>query len=63
VTNNESSEALRKVPLFGDVPFLGWLFKQTGEQNRSTELVIFITPSIVRRDTTASAAPVIVPRR
>jgi type IV pilus assembly protein PilQ len=63
VTNNESSEALRKIPLFGDVPFLGWLFKQTGEQNRSTELVIFITPSIVRRDTTASAAPVIVPRR
>ncbi len=64
VTNNESSEALRKVPLFGDIPLLGWLFKQTGEQNRSTELVIFITPSIVRRDATASAtAPGTVPRR
>ena len=64
VTNNESSEALRKVPLFGDIPLLGWLFKQTGEQNRSTELVIFITPSIVRRDATASVtAPGTVPRR
>jgi type IV pilus assembly protein PilQ len=64
VTNNESSQDLRKVPMFGDIPLLGWLFKQTGEQNSSTELVIFITPSIVRRDNTASVfAPVIAPKR
>ena len=50
VTNSESETANRQVPLFGDIPVLGWLFKQRGDRNASTELVVFITPSIVRRD-------------
>jgi type IV pilus secretin PilQ/predicted competence protein len=57
VTNSESETANRQVPLFGDIPVLGWLFKQRGDRNNSTELVVFITPSIVRRDTTASLLP------
>lgn len=57
VTNNEATEQTRKVPLFGDVPLLGWLFKQTGEQNRATELVIFITPTIIRRDSASARLP------
>jgi type II secretory pathway component GspD/PulD (secretin) len=43
--------------MFGDIPILGWLFKQRGDRNNSTELVVFITPSIIRRDTTASLLP------
>ena len=64
VTNNEATEQTRKVPLFGDVPLLGWLFKQTGEQNRATELVVFITPTIIRRDTASASVPgtTLVPR-
>jgi type IV pilus secretin PilQ/predicted competence protein len=57
VTNNEATEQTRKVPLFGDVPLLGWLFKQTGEQNRATELVVFITPTIIRRDAVSARLP------
>jgi type IV pilus assembly protein PilQ len=57
VTNSESEEAIRRVPLFGDIPLLGWLFKQRGDRNNSTELVVFITPSIVRRDTTTASVP------
>jgi type IV pilus assembly protein PilQ len=57
VTNSESEEAVRRVPLFGDIPILGWLFKQRGERNTSTELVVFITPSIVRRDATTASLP------
>ena len=57
VTNNEATEQTRKVPLFGDVPVLGWLFKQTGEQNRATELVVFITPTIIRRDAVSARLP------
>jgi len=57
VTNSESETANRQVPLFGDIPVLGWLFKQRGDRNNSTELVVFITPSIIRRDTTASLLP------
>jgi len=57
VTNSESEEAVRQVPLFGDIPILGWLFKQRGDRNTATELVVFITPSIVRRDATTAALP------
>ncbi|HEY2993186.1 MAG TPA: secretin N-terminal domain-containing protein [Methylomirabilota bacterium] len=64
VTNSESEEAVRKVPLMGDIPLFGWLFKQRGDRNNSTELVVFITPSIVRRDaTTASVPGPIAPQR
>jgi type IV pilus assembly protein PilQ len=56
VTNSESEEAVRRVPLMGDIPLLGWLFKQRGDRNVSTELVVFITPSIVRRDAATASA-------
>jgi type IV pilus assembly protein PilQ len=63
VTNSENEEAVRRVPLFGDIPILGWLFKQRGDRSTSTELVVFITPSIVRRDaTTASVPSTVAPR-
>jgi type IV pilus assembly protein PilQ len=57
VTNSESEEAERGVPMFAEIPILGWLFKQRGERNTATELVVFITPSIVRRDATTAALP------
>jgi len=41
-------DALRKVPLFGDIPLLGWLFKSKGTDRESRELVVFITPSVLR---------------
>jgi type IV pilus assembly protein PilQ len=36
-----------KVPLLGDVPVLGYLFKTTGRESTKTELLVFITPKIV----------------
>jgi len=36
-----------KVPLFGDIPVVGNLFKSTSRQNSKTELLVFITPKIV----------------
>jgi type IV pilus assembly protein PilQ len=36
-----------KVPVLGDVPVLGHLFKTTGRENTKTELLVFITPKIV----------------
>ncbi|HYD78225.1 MAG TPA: type IV pilus secretin PilQ [Paucimonas sp.] len=36
-----------KVPLFGDIPVLGHLFKTTARTDDKTELLIFITPKIV----------------
>ncbi|MCP5078761.1 MAG: type IV pilus secretin PilQ family protein [Psychromonas sp.] len=41
------STTVRKVPLLGDVPYLGRLFKTTIENNAKSELLIFVTPRIV----------------
>lgn len=44
----ESSETERKVPLLGDIPYLGRLFKGTYTAKRKSELVIFISPKVIR---------------
>lgn len=36
-----------KVPFFGDIPYLGRLFKSTKEVNEKNELLIFVTPKII----------------
>jgi type IV pilus assembly protein PilQ len=36
-----------KIPLLGDIPFLGWLFKNQSVSTGKTELLVFITPRIV----------------
>jgi type IV pilus assembly protein PilQ len=45
----DGSEAatVSKVPLLGDVPVFGNLFKTTGKATSKTELIIFITPRII----------------
>jgi len=43
----EVSQKVYKVPLLGDVPLLGELFKDTSESVKTTELLIFITPKII----------------
>jgi type IV pilus assembly protein PilQ len=40
-------EQTSKVPVFGDIPVVGHLFKTQGRTNDKTELLIFITPKIV----------------
>jgi general secretion pathway protein D len=43
-----------KVPLLGDIPLLGYLFKQEVDSSNIEELVIIITPRIVKKDKTIS---------
>jgi type IV pilus assembly protein PilQ len=43
----ETSMQVNKVPLLGDVPVLGRLFRFEGESTATTELVVFITPRII----------------
>ena len=47
--NNTATTTMRKIPGIGDVPILGYLFKSKAMQKNQTELVVMITPSIVRR--------------
>ena len=39
---------ISKIPLLGDIPLLGGLFKYQGEKTVNSELVVFITPRIVQ---------------
>ena len=56
VTQNVQQKTVRKVPLMGDVPILGWLFKQREDFETGRELVVFLTPSILKTDGGPAAA-------
>lgn len=42
-----SQSAVEKVPLLGDIPFVGWAFKYKNDFGRKKELLVFITPRII----------------
>jgi general secretion pathway protein D len=42
------SETISKVPFLGDIPVLGWLFKTKNKSRQKTNLMIMLTPQIVR---------------
>lgn len=46
LTSRETDQT-RKVPLLGDIPILGWLFTSKAKTKSTTDLVIFITPTIL----------------
>lgn len=41
------TESIRKVPLLGDIPVLGALFRRTIRNKTKTELLIFLTPTVI----------------
>ena len=43
-----SRDEVDKVPLLGDIPILGYLFKHTLETDEKAELLIFVTPKILK---------------
>ena len=47
VFQNEESVTVEKVPLLGDIPYVGRLFKSTANRQEKTETLIFITPRIL----------------
>lgn len=42
------TETISKVPLLGDIPVLGWLFKRKSTQEKKTNLLVFINPTIIK---------------
>lgn len=47
---DDQIEKVSKVPLLGDIPILGWLFKSRATQTVKTNLVVLLTPKIVKTD-------------
>lgn len=46
----ETIKTMSKMPLLGDIPILGALFRSTQDDRKEKELIFFITPKIVRPD-------------
>jgi len=54
ITNNKSVEET-KVPILGDIPLLGWFFKRKVVEYKKTNLLVFITPHIVTKQSKIEA--------
>ena len=44
---SSETKVVRKVPFFGYIPIIGWLFTSSSNHRTNSDLVIFITPTIV----------------
>ena len=48
IFETETRETISKVPLLGDIPGVGRLFKSTSNLSNKAELLIFVTPKVLR---------------
>lgn len=55
--SSEADEGVSKVPLLGDIPLLGALFRTTYNDNNQRELAIFLTPRLSQSSGTVVATP------
>ena len=46
--DNRTTETLEKIPLIGDIPVLGKLFQSKSVTKQNTELIVIVTPELVR---------------
>lgn len=54
IYQQESRETTNRIPFFGELPYLGWLFKNTQKTDDKTELLVFITPKIISESMTVN---------
>lgn len=47
LVKRRENEVFQKIPLLGDIPILGWLFRNTQISKVNTSLMIFLTPHVV----------------
>ncbi|HSR35986.1 MAG TPA: type II secretion system secretin GspD [Desulfurivibrionaceae bacterium] len=46
----DGNVSANKVPLVGDIPLLGWLFKHQSDETTKTELLVMITPHVIESE-------------
>jgi general secretion pathway protein D len=44
---NDTAEVKKKIPLLGDIPLLGWLFRWNSTEEKKTNILIFVTPTVI----------------
>jgi len=55
--DNSTIESVKKIPLLGDIPILGAFFRSTTTRARQAELLVLVTPRLVRASDVAPALP------
>ncbi|MCW8962834.1 MAG: type IV pilus secretin PilQ, partial [Gammaproteobacteria bacterium] len=50
VYERTTSEAVSRVPFFSDLPYVGWAFRNKLSSDNKTELLIFVTPKILKEE-------------
>ncbi|MBE8221522.1 MAG: type II secretion system secretin GspD [Bdellovibrionales bacterium] len=50
LTQNDNSNVETKIPLLGDIPLIGWLFKGVNRNKDRKNIMVFITPKIVKNE-------------
>jgi hypothetical protein len=53
IMRDQTDNFVSKVPFLGDIPILGWLFKSKRSESRKVNLLLFLTPHIIKQDTDA----------
>ncbi|HIM07303.1 MAG TPA: hypothetical protein EYG49_02015, partial [Gammaproteobacteria bacterium] len=48
VYTSTDTTSISRTPFFGDLPYVGFLFKRTAVDKNKSELLIFITPKILK---------------
>jgi type IV pilus assembly protein PilQ len=51
LTKQKKQETINGIPWLKEIPFLGWLFKGEGKSESMEEVLIFITPTIIKPQT------------
>jgi type IV pilus assembly protein PilQ len=52
IYETETRDTVSKVPVLGDIPGLGFLFRKRTQVNNKSELLIFVTPRVIREGAT-----------
>ncbi len=56
IMQKQISDTVRKVPLLGDIPGLGWAFKKKDKSSKDVELLVFLRPRVIRTSIDAQEA-------
>ena len=48
LTRKDKQKVDHRLPLLGDIPLLGWFFRYTREIEKTANLLILVTPTIIR---------------
>lgn len=49
LVRDKTDEVTNKIPLLGDIPILGWLFRSKSSESLKQNLLVFITPKIIKQ--------------